>query len=297
MKAAPPPYDSLSRLSGKYASLSRLSHALPRTAQLTVIALLFAFTLAGPAWGESAGGLATGDASASVAVSKPIPTKSLAEMILAGGPLLVPILVASFVLLVVVFERTISLRRGRILPRPFVRRMLHQLRERSVDRAEALSRCEENSSHIARVFAAAIRKWGKPAVEVEQAVLDEGERTANVLRRYLRVINGVATVSPLLGLLGTVWGMMKAFNDIATTSAIGRPELLAGGISQALVTTAAGLFVAIPALIFYLFFVGRVDSLVMDIDARGQELVDLISAEALADHPRLAPAKGRRKAA
>jgi len=232
------------------------------------------------------------------AESGPIPTKSIADIALAGGILLIPILVASFVLLVVVFERTISLRRGRILPRPFVRRMLHQLAEGSIDRAEALSRCEENSSHIARVFGAAIRKWGRPAVEVEQAVLDEGERTVNILRRYLRVINGVATVCPLLGLLGTVLGMMQAFNDISASSAIGRPELLAGGISQALVSTAAGMFVAIPAVIFYLYFVGRVDSLVMDIDAKGQELVELISAEGLASGPRgVVPKTKRKKAA
>jgi biopolymer transport protein ExbB len=217
------------------------------------------------------------------AASEPIPTRSLLEMILAGGPLMVPILVCSFVLTLVVFERTISLRRGRVLPRPFVKRFLHQLHEGSLKRETALARCRENSSHVARVFAAAVRKWGKPAVEVEQALLDEGERTANELRRYLRVINGVATVCPLLGLLGTVWGMMEAFNAIATTSAIGRPELLAGGISGALVSTAAGLFVAIPALIAYLFFVGRVDRLIMDIDARGQQLVDLISAEGIAE--------------
>ena len=144
----------------------------------------------------------------------------------------------------------------------------------------------------ARVFAAALRKWGKPAVEVEQAVLDEGERIANVLRRYLRVINGVATVCPLLGLLGTVWGMMEAFDAIAGSAAMGRPELLASGISQALLTTAAGLFVAIPALIFYLFFVGRVDSIVMDIDQRGQELVNLISAEAISE--RRPPRRGHK---
>ena len=129
------------------------------------------------------------------------------------------------------------------------------------------------------MFAAAVRKWGKSAVEVEQAVLDEGERVANVLRRYLRVINGVSTVSPLLGLSGTVWGMIQAFNEIATSSAMGRAEMLAGGISVALITTATGLLVAIPALVFYLFFVGRVDGLVMEIDRYGQELVNLISAE------------------
>ena len=112
-------------------------------------------------------------------------------------------------------------------------------RERARSRRSARTLRGE-SSHIARVFAAAVRKWGKSAVEVEQAVLDEGERIANVLRRYLRVLNGVSTVSPLLGLLGTVWGMIQAFNVIATSPAMGRAEMLAGGISVALITTASG---------------------------------------------------------
>ena len=150
-------------------------------------------------------------------------------MLMAGGPLMAPIALASFVMLLVVFERMISLRRRRVVPRLFVERLLLQLREGALDRADALARCDTQPSHVARVFTAALRKWGKPAVEVEQALLDEGERVGNVLRRYLRVINGVATVSPLLGLLGTVWGMMQAFNAIAGSSAIGRPELLAGG--------------------------------------------------------------------
>ena len=172
-----------------------------------------------------------------------------------------------------------------------------QLREGALDRTEALERCDEERSHIARVFAAALRKWGKPAVEVEQAVLDEGERVGNVLRRYLRVVNGISTVSPLLGLAGTVWGMMHAFNVIATNSAMGRAEMLAGGISVALVTTAAGLMVAIPAMILYLFFVGRVDGLVMEIDCHGQELVHLISAEALEERKTGRTTVFRRKAA
>ena len=132
----------------------------------------------------------------------PIPTRSLFDMLVAGGPLMIPILLASFVMLLIVFERLISLRRRRVVPRLFVERFLLQLREGALDRDEALERCEDESSHIARVFAAAVRKWGKPAVEVEQAVLDEGERIANVLRRYLRVLNGVSTVSPLLGPAG-----------------------------------------------------------------------------------------------
>jgi biopolymer transport protein ExbB len=226
-----------------------------------------------------------------------IPTRSLFEMFLAGGPVMIPIALASFMMVLIVFERMISLRRRRVVPRLFIERFLLQVREGALDRSDALERCEDETSHIARVFSAGIRKWGKPAVEVEQAVLDEGERIANVLRRYLRVLNGVSTVSPLLGLLGTVWGMIQAFNVIASSPAMGRAEMLAGGISVALITTATGLLVAIPALIFYLYFVGRVDGLIMQIDHYGQELVDLISNEALEDRKSTRLTIARRKAA
>lgn len=233
---------------------------------------------------------------AQAATDSTIPTQSMFDTLLAGGPIMIPIGLASFAMLLIVFERSYSLRRRRVVPRLFIERFLLQLREGAIDRHEALERCEDESSSIARVFAAAIRKWGKPAVEVEQAVLDEGERVANGLRRYLRVLNGVSTVSPLMGLLGTVGGMIQAFNVIARSPAMGRAEMLAGGISVALITTAAGLLVAIPALIFYLYFVGRVDSLIVDIDHHGQEIVDLISYEALEERKSSRVAVPRRKA-
>ena len=216
-----------------------------------------------------------------VAAEDPIPTKDLWNIVQDGGLLMIPIAFCSLILVAFVFERTISLRRGRVIPKPFVKRFMQQMRDGELEREQALQLCEENGSPVAAVFAGAVRKWGRPAVEVEQAVIDAGERTTNGLRRYLRVLNGVATISPLLGLLGTVVGMIRAFNAIATSDALGRPELLANGIGQALLTTAAGLSVAIPALIFYMYFVSRVDRLIIDIDALGQELVDLVSAERL----------------
>ena len=163
-----------------------------------------------------------------------------------------------------------------------MRRFLEQLREGQLTREEALKLCEENRSPVAAVFASAVREWGRPSVEVEQAIIDAGERVTNELRRYLRLFNGVSTLSPLLGLLGTVFGMIQAFNAIVTAHAMGRPELLAGGISQALITTAAGLTVAIPALVAYLYFVSHVDRLIIAIDALGQQVVDQISSEAQA---------------
>ena len=181
-----------------------------------------------------------------------------------------------------VFERFIALRRGRVIPRPFVKRFLEQISEGQLDRETALDLCEQNRSPVAEVFGAAARKWGRPSVEVEQAIIDAGERITNGLRKYLRILNGISTVSPLLGLLGTVLGIINCFNTIARANAMGHFDLLAGGIGEALLTTAGGLFVAIPAMIAYLCFVGRVDSLIMEIDALSQRLVDLISAEAQA---------------
>ncbi|HWB00211.1 MAG TPA: MotA/TolQ/ExbB proton channel family protein [Pirellulales bacterium] len=226
-----------------------------------------------------------------------IPSKNLLEIIQAGGILMIPIFFCSVLTLVFVLERSVALRRGRVIPGPFVKRLLHQLGEGELDRDEALALCLENNSPVAQVFAGAMRKWGRPAGEVEQAILDSGERAVNGLRRYVRIFNGVATISPLLGLLGTVFGMIHAFNEIATSDAMGRPEMLAGGISEALITTAAGLVVAIPALTCYLFFISRVDQLVIRIDALGQELVALISAEALQEAPRSKPSRSRSREA
>lgn len=214
-----------------------------------------------------------------------IPSKNMWDVIRAGGVVMIPIGFCSVLMTLFTFERLLALRRGRVIPRPFVKRFLHQLSEGQLDRDRALKLCQENGSPVAEVFGAAVRRWGKPAVEVEQAVLDEGERVVNALRRYLRVFNGVSTLSPLLGLLGTVFGMIRAFNDIAGSQAMGRPELLAGGISEALITTAAGLTVAIPALTLYLFFVSRVDQLIIEVDALGQEIVRLICDEGLEDMP------------
>ena len=146
-----------------------------------------------------------------------------------------PLVICSFVMLVFVFERAIALRRGRVIPAPFVKRFLLQLREGKLDRDQALELCKESQSPVADVFAGAVRKWGRSSVEIEQAMIDSGERVAHGLRRYMRLFNAVATISPLLGLVGTVFGMIHLFNDIAHSDAMGRTELLAGGISRSLV--------------------------------------------------------------
>jgi biopolymer transport protein ExbB len=210
-----------------------------------------------------------------------ISTHNLARAMIDGGPLMIALAFCSLLVITFVLERAISLRRSRVIPKPFVTRMLGQIADGEIDRSQSLELCEQNGSPIAQVFASAVRKWGRPSVEVEQAAIDGGERAANQLRRYLRVFYGVANVGPLLGLMGTVLGMIETFNAIAAHDALGRAELLAGGIAKALLNTAGGLAVAIPASIFYVVFLSRIDRLIMDIDSLSQQIVNLISAEEL----------------
>lgn len=223
-------------------------------------------------------------------------TKSLLQTFHDGGPLMYPIAVCSFLLVIFVCERFISLRRGQVIPRPFVARIFEQIREGQLDREEALELCETNGSPVARVLAGGIKKWGRTAVEVEQAVLDAGERVCNGLRKYLRLFNGISQVAPLLGLLGTVMGMISSFNAISSSQETGQREMMAAGIAEALITTAAGMLIAIPALLAYLHFLSRVDQLVSEIDSHGQKLVEMISADGL-DRLAAARAPSKKKAA
>lgn len=220
-------------------------------------------------------------APAEVAPPAPSTSKNLLQTFLDGGPLMYPIAICSFLLVIFICERFVSLRRGQIIPRPFVTRIFEQIREGQLDREDALELCEKNGSPVSRVLAGGIKKWGRPAVEVEQAVLDAGERVCNSLRKYLRLFNGISQVAPLLGLLGTVMGMISSFSAISSSQESGQREMMAAGIAEALITTAAGMLVAIPALLAYLHFLSRVDQLVSEIDSNGQKLVEMISADGL----------------
>ena len=211
-----------------------------------------------------------------------LPT-SIIELFSALGVWTIPFAAVTVVAVWVTADRLVVLRRGRVIPRPFVQRFLKLLDEGELDPAEALQICEENDSPVAHVFAHGVRKWGKPSVEVEQAIIDGGERQVSVLRKHLRVLNGVATVSPLLGLLGTVWGMLLAFKSISSPDRAGNMQELSSDIALALVTTAAGLVIAIPALIMYMYLSGRVDSLVMEMDELSQRVVHCVSSESLAE--------------
>jgi len=219
--------------------------------------------------------------------SAQVPTTDPIAMLQRGGPVMYVLAFCSVVGLAFVFERLMALRRSRVIPKAFVTRFLQQIREGDLDRERAMAVCQDNSSPVAMVFGGAVRKWGRPAVEVEQAIIDSGERATYDLRRYLRVFTALAVIGPLLGLLGTVIGMIHAFNAVADQAGHGAvvSEKLSIGISEALLNTAGGLVIAIPAQSLYLYFVSRADRLVIEMDGLGQELVHMISAEELQNRP------------
>ncbi len=193
---------------------------------------------------------------------------------------------ASIIALWFAIERMVVLRRTRVIPPNFVEPFLDSLEQRKLDEANATDLCEKNASPIAAVFLHGVHKWGRPSVEVEQAIIDGGERQVGQLRKHLRVLNGVATVTPLIGLLGTVIGMIQAFNDIASSGAMGKADQLAAGIAIALLTTAFGLAIAIPSLIMFMYLSGKVENLVIEMDELAQRVVRQISAEAVASRRR-----------
>ena len=191
-----------------------------------------------------------------------------------------PFLVASLIALWFGVERLVVLRPGRVIPPAFVSRFLGLVEAGRVSAEEARTLCEENGSPVAEVFRHAVKKAGRPSMEVEQAVIDGGARQVSHLRKHLRVLNAVATVSPLMGLLGTVIGMIFAFAKISDgEGAMGDADQLAAGIVTALLTTALGLTVAIPSLVLYFYLSGRVESLVMRMDELAERLVEAVARE------------------
>lgn len=211
----------------------------------------------------------------------------LVDRIAAGGWLMLPLGVCSLVVFSLSLERLIALRRGRVIPKPFVQRFTECVEDGQLSYEEASGICDEFNCPVAEVFQAAVKRWGRPMLEIEQAVVDAGDRVSESLTKYLRVFHAISNVAPLIGLLGTVLGMIEAFETMSGASAAGT-DLLASGISTALVTTAGGLSVAIPAYLAYMYFAAVSDRYLNEIDRLCQRVIDGISAEGL-------EASGRKK--
>ena len=195
------------------------------------------------------------------------------EIILAGGWLMAPILLCSTLAVAIIIERFWTLRKSKVTPEGLGGMVedwaaRHELDERHLAQIRA-------ESPLGRIYAAALINRKRSRDVIKEAVEDTGRHVVHDLERFLNTLGTIAGITPLLGLLGTVVGMIKVFSVIMV-SGVGDANVLAGGISQALITTAAGLTVAIPSYFFYRFFRGMVAEYVISMEEKAISLIDCI---------------------
>ncbi|WP_298038319.1 MotA/TolQ/ExbB proton channel family protein [uncultured Desulfuromonas sp.] len=198
------------------------------------------------------------------------------EIFLKGGPLMYPILFCSVLALAIFLERLwtfFKVRRGSLA---LVREVEGLVIKNHLE--EALVLCQRTGSPLARIFIGALHSAGRSREQIKTAVEEVGAREAAPLERYLGLLGTIATIAPLLGLLGTVLGMIRAFTVIATAG-VGTPATLGGGISEALITTAAGLSVAIPTILLHKYLTSRVDRTILEMEEYSLRMVDLLGRQ------------------
>jgi len=195
------------------------------------------------------------------------------DIILAGGWLMAPIILCSILALTIIAERSWALRRSNVVPGDLGKQVeewavRHELDRRHIDQLRT-------GSALGRVLAAALVNRHRSRDLIKEAVEDTGRHVVHQLERFLNTLGTIAGISPLLGLLGTVIGMIKVFSAILAHG-VGNANQLAGGISEALITTAAGLTVAIPSFFFYRYFKGKVESYVVSMEEQAINLIEAI---------------------
>jgi biopolymer transport protein ExbB len=196
----------------------------------------------------------------------------LINLAVKGGPFMYPILFCSIVALAIFLERMWILRRKLVIPKDFIFNVEELIKRNKI--ADAIFLCQGNSSSIARIFLAGLKNAGRGMWLVKEAIEDKGRREGVILERNIGVLLTIANLSPLLGLLGTVSGMIKTFNAISVYGVSSSSAPLAGGIAEALITTAAGLLVAIPTLVAYRFLIDKAQILVFEMEESSIRLVD-----------------------
>lgn len=221
--------------------------------------------------------------------ARTVSCRAMWEIIIAGGPVMWPILLCSVLAAAIMLERLWTLQRKRVIPRELTDRVWKLVETRTLNdrHIEALSR----NSPLGRVLAAGLANRHQGREIMKEAIEDTGRHVVHELERFLNALGTIAAISPLLGLLGTVIGMIQAFDSI-TAQGVGDPKVLSGGIGVALITTAAGLLVAIPALVAFRYLRGVVDFLVIEMEKEAMKLVQAFDRSGV--H---ATAAGRRREA
>jgi biopolymer transport protein ExbB len=198
------------------------------------------------------------------------------ELVRAGGPFMWPIIACSIAAVGILLERLWTLQRKRVLPEELIKRV-SQLAETGQVNPKVIEALEKNSP-LGRVMAAALANRDRGRDIMMERVQDTGRHVVHELERFLNSLGTIASISPLLGLLGTVAGIINAFNAVML-GGMGDPRALAGGISEALITTAGGLAVAIPSFIAYRYLRGKVERIVVDMEKIAVSFADSLGAE------------------
>jgi biopolymer transport protein ExbB len=202
------------------------------------------------------------------------------ELFEQGGLIMYPLTLCSVLAVAITIERLFCLRRSRII-RPEIVSVLDNIKGPE-DFGLALSVCNQYDGPFAHVIKSALDNRHLPFDEIKEAIIDQGRQEMGSLQKGMVVLETVAGVSPLLGLLGTVLGMIKVFQEISVVG-VGQGNLLAGGIAEAILTTAAGLFIAIPALVLFNFFTTRAESLILEIEKYSNGLLKKLRGYQLAE--------------
>jgi biopolymer transport protein ExbB len=195
------------------------------------------------------------------------------EIVTAGGIVMVPIILCSILAVAITLERLWTLREQRVVPAELADKVWQWVENRALSDKQ-ISALQQHSP-LGRVLAAGLSNRHRDRAVMLEAIEDAGRHVVHDLERFLNTLGTIAAISPLLGLLGTVTGMIRTFKAI-TVAGVGNPAAMAGGISEALITTAAGLLVAIPALVAYRYLRGRVDALVIQMEKESIKLVQAI---------------------
>ena len=198
------------------------------------------------------------------------------ELVKAGGWLMLPLIACSIVAMGIIIERLWMLRTNRVVPENLVAQVwqVHRKSQLSNSHISAI----KEASPLGRILAAGLTNRRYSREVMKEAIEEVGRQVVHELERFLNTLGTIASIAPLLGLLGTVIGMIKVFSAI-TSAGVGDPTVLAGGISEALITTATGLAVAIPSLMFHRYLTGRVDMLVVKMEEEALKMVEVMKGE------------------
>jgi len=198
------------------------------------------------------------------------------ELIQSGGLLIIPILFCSVLAMAIIGERFWTLQKKEVVPPEMVQQVWQLAKNKKLD-AKTIQQLKE-SSPLGTILAAGIKNHQLGRDVMKDSIAEAGRQVAHDLERFLNTLGTIATITPLLGLLGTVVGMIKVFSAIVSHG-VGDPAVLAGGISEALITTAAGLAVAIPCVIFHRYFDGLVDEYVLNMEEESLKLIEVMHGQ------------------